>query len=185
MSTWLFYAVVIGGAGLFFLVYFFLWRRISGRVAFVGGKVKGTITNLAKPGKDTGEGEEGKTREGSVEARIYDNKKRRAYNEILSGVEIETVKETYGNLGRLWLKDGKWIYALNKKIYGTYHPVIVPSTMNNPPSTVHEALTQPEIDICFNMEQEQSFMQKYWHIVLLGSAVLFMMFVLIANMMQK
>lgn len=119
-----------------------------------------------------------------VEARVYDNETRTVYNATIAADIVRQIRKEYRNLGRTWIRDGKKVYALNKRENGTYAPVIPTETMEQPPSMAHEAITQPEVDVVFDVSQERNFLQKYGHILLFTGAVIFIMFLLTANVMS-
>lgn len=121
----------------------------------------------------------------AVEARVYDNETRTAYNATIPGKTVREIRQKCNNLGRKWLKDGKWLYALNKKESGQYVPVSVPQTMENPPSELHRALMQQEIDIVYNVDQEKSFAQKWGHVLLFTGACVAVLALFILQRMQS
>jgi len=116
-----------------------------------------------------------------VEARVYDNDKRMIYNTTIKGPEVRKIREKYGNLGRTWLRDGKWIYALNKTVSGEYRPIQVPLTLQDPPSELHRALQQQETGIVFNVDEGEGLFKKWGPIIWIGIIGIVVIFILIAN----
>ncbi len=119
-----------------------------------------------------------------VEARVYDNGTRQIYNSMIPAAVVRQIRKDFGNLGRKWLRDGRWVYALNKTDSGTYRPVQVPKTLGDPPSELHRALQQQETAIVFNVEEPQSVIQKYGIYIWVGVITAVAIFVLIGNQIQ-
>jgi hypothetical protein len=119
-----------------------------------------------------------------VEARVYDNESRTIYNSLIGADIVRQIRKEYGNLGRKWLRDGKWVYALNKLVNGSYRPVQVPLTLQDPPSELHRALQQHEIDIIFNVEESKGLLQKWGSIIFICGLALVAVFILIAQNIQ-
>ena len=115
-----------------------------------------------------------------VDARIYDNTTRTIYNKTIDADTVREIRSKYGNLGRKWLRDGKWLYALNKTDAG-YKPVSVPMTLDDPPSELHRALQQHETGIVFNVEQAESLFGKYGPYIWIGIIGIVAIFMLIAD----
>jgi hypothetical protein len=116
-----------------------------------------------------------------VDARIYDNTTRTIYNQTIDADIVRDIRAKYGNLGRTWLRDGKWVYALNKTDAG-YKPVVVPMTLKDPPSELHRALQQHETGIVFNVEQPDSLFGKYGPYIWIGIIGVVAIFMLLADM---
>lgn len=118
-----------------------------------------------------------------VEARVYDNDKRTIYNDKIKAADVRQIRQKYGNLGRTWLRDGKWIYALNKLTSGEYRPVQVPTTLQDPPSELHRALQQQETSIVFNVDESEGILKKYGAIIWIAIIGAVCIFILIAQKM--
>jgi hypothetical protein len=103
---------------------------------------------------------------------------------MIPGKIVREIRQKHGNLGRKWFRENKWLYALNKKESGEYVPVSVPQTMDDPPSELHRALMQQEIDIVFDVQSAKSFMQKWGHVLLFVGAIVFVIFLVIMQTMQ-
>jgi len=116
-----------------------------------------------------------------VEARVYDNTNRTIYNATIPASVVRQIRATHANLGRKWLRDGKWMYALNKTDTGAYKPVQVPMTLNDPPSELHRALQQQETGIVFNVEMSESVFGKYGPFIWIGIIGAVAIFLLMAN----
>ncbi len=119
-----------------------------------------------------------------VEARVYDNDTRMIYNAVIPGDIVREIRHECGNLGRKWLREGKWIYALNKRIDGRYKPVEVPVTLDDPPSELHRALQQYEVPIVYNFEESKGLLQKWGHIIMFCGVAAVALFILIAQNIQ-
>jgi hypothetical protein len=146
-------ALVVGGG----LYYWFSWRK---RVP----------SSASKPDINKAKETELKTNTEPEEARVYDNITGRVSNETLPGGVIDQMMNKYGNIGRKWLRDGKWLLAVNKRKAAdgivSYIPVIVPATLENPPSRLRRAISHPYIEITHNVRQPKSLMQKYGSILI-------------------
>lgn len=119
-----------------------------------------------------------------VEARIFDNKKRKVYNDLLPGDVVAEVKETYSDLGRQWNKDGLLLYELCLKASGEYVPLETYLTIarDNPPTRVHRALNQKEkMSIAFNTKTSKSLMEKYGKYLPWLLAIAFVIFLIVAS----
>jgi len=114
-----------------------------------------------------------------VQARVYDDFTRNIYNTTIPVADVRKIRQQYDNLGRKWLFQNKWVYALNKNADGSYIPVPITETMDNPPSKLHRALYQPEVDIVFNVQPERNLLQKYGAILLFAGVCLFIMFMMV------
>ena len=120
----------------------------------------------------------------SVEAVVFDNENRTWYKTELPGRDVINIRRDHSTLGRKWMMDGKWVYAFNRGEGGTYRPVEVPETMKDPPSKLHRALAQQEIDIVFNVDPERGFFQKWGHILLFVGACIFILFLVVMQQTQ-
>jgi hypothetical protein len=120
----------------------------------------------------------------AVEARVYDNETRTIFNATIPGDTVKHIREKYGNLGRKWLRDGQWLYALNRLEGGIYKPVDVPMTLNDPPSELYRALQQDETAITYDMKETQGILQKYGHIIWIGAIAAVIIFILMANVLN-
>jgi len=120
----------------------------------------------------------------SVEAVVFDNENRTWYKTELPGRDVINIRRDHSTLGRKWMMDGKWVYAFNRSEGGIYRPVEVPETMKNPPSKLHRALAQHEIDIVFNVEMERGFLQKWGHVLLFVFACVFILFLVVMQQTQ-
>jgi hypothetical protein len=122
-----------------------------------------------------------------VEARIYDNILGTIYNNTISGATVDKILSSGdGTLGRKWLYNGKWMFALNRKYNKdsgdiSFEPIIVPATMDNPPSRLRRALSHPYVAITWNTRKPDSFLHKYGVYLLFAAFVAFLMFMLIAQ----
>lgn len=166
----IYYVIFIAAAvALVCYLYFFSWRKKS---AATGPEDKdtGEVTPPAAA-----------TVTPSVEARTYDVSTRTVYSETIPGVTVDKIRTEHGNLGRKWLYEGRWLYALKKDTEGNYSPVIVPISMENPPSRLHRALTHPQVGIVYNVEPAKNLLQKYGHILLFAVVCAFLMFMLVAQ----
>lgn len=152
---------------------YYLWDRHKKR----------KLVKITHP--ETEGGETGIDRFVAVEARVYDNETRTVYNATIPAKIVREIRLKYSNLGRKWFREGKWLYALNKKENGEYAPVTVPQTMDDPPSELHRALMQQEIDIVYNVESGKSFMQKWGHVLLFTGACVAVMALFILQRMQS
>jgi len=137
--------------------------------------------------KEATQAKDGKVKEGGEEAkpstlcRVYNNKTRRVSNEELPFETVEEIREKFGNLGRKWLRDGKWVYALNKLVEGGYTIVGIPQTMEHPPSSLHRALMQHAVDEYYDMTPDKNFFQEHGKILLFVGAIIFLLWCVIMN----
>ena len=164
MDTTYYVVFIVGAIALICLLYFFSWRKKPAAIE----------------AKREEKAEETKSTTPSFEVRTYDVSTRRAYNETISGDTVDETRKTHGNLGRKWLYEGRWLYALKKDAEGDYSPVIIPVSMDNPPSRLHRALTHPQVNIVYNVEPAKNIFQKYGHIFLFAGVCVFLMFMLVA-----
>lgn len=165
MDTIFYVIFIVGAIALVGFLYFYSWRK------------KPVVIEAGEPKKS----EEADPALPSVEARTYDVSSRTVYNETISGETVGKIREEHGNLGRKWLYEGRWLYALKKDAEGKYSPVIVPVSMDNPPSRLHRALTHPQVGIVYNVETPKNLLQKYGHILLFTGVCAFLMFMLVAQ----
>lgn len=147
---------------------------------FNSGKPK-IKTQAVEKTETGGEIEESVQTYEDVEARVYDNTTRTIYNTTIPGKVVARIREQDGNLGRKWLKDGKEAYALNKVGSNEYKVVRVPITMDQPPSKLHRALQQQEIEICYNVQPVEGMFQKLLPILIWSGAIIFIMFLMVSN----
>jgi len=165
METWLVMLIAILGASGVLIPYYIISKR----------KEKVARAN----DKRTKEEKEKEDKLPSVECRIYDTDLRLAYNTQISGTEATKIREKQSNLGRKWLKDGKWVFALTKDKSGEYKPVAIPFTMEDPPSSLHRALMQQAVDEYYDMTPDKNFLQQHGKILLFVGAVLFLLWTVI------
>jgi hypothetical protein len=111
-----------------------------------------------------------------IRARVYDNILRSAYMDTIPASTVATIKEYNGSLGRRWMREGEWVYALNKTTEGNYVPVYPSFDMDFQPTKVHRALMQQEVAICYDMKMPQNFMEKYGKILVWSGIIVFIMF---------
>jgi len=162
----IYYVIFVAGAiALVCFLYFFSWRKKTVAIEAEEPE-KGENTISATP---------------PVEARTYDVSTRTAYNEPIPGKTVGKIREEHGNLGRKWLYEGRWLYALKKDAEGNYSPVIVSISMDNPPSRLRRALTHPQVGIVYNVEPAKNLLQKYGHMLLFAAVCAFLMFMLVAQ----
>ena len=161
METWFVMLIAILGASGVLIPYYIISRR--------KGKVAQANDNR------TVEEKEEEVNLPPVECRIYDTDLRLACNTQISGAEAMKIREKSGNLGRKWLKDGKWVFALTKDKSGEYKPVDIPFTMEDPPSSLHRALMQQAVDEYYDMTPDKNFLQQHGKILLFVGAVLFLL----------
>ena len=161
METWVIMLIgVLGAAGVVIPYYIITKRRAkSGSPGKANGKV-------AKE-------------ESSVLCRVYDNNTRTAFNDEIPMKTVEIIRAKHDNMGRKWLRDGKWLYALNKDIAGEYSPVRIPQTMEDPPSSIHRALLQDAVSIFYDVSVEKGFFQQHGKILLFVGAVIFLLWTVI------
>jgi hypothetical protein len=114
-----------------------------------------------------------------VQARIYDDANRTIYCATIEAEDVRKIRNKHKNLGRKWLYQNRWLYALNKNTDGTYVPVNIADSMDNPPSKLYRAIYQPEVDIVFNVQPERNLLQKYGAILLFAGVCLFIMFMMV------
>lgn len=115
----------------------------------------------------------------AVDARVYDAATRTVYNTVVRGADVAEIRRNYGGLGRQWLMDGQWRFAFVKLENGTYRPVRVPMTLDNPPSKLYRALQQHEIALVFGLEQTEGVFQKWGPIIWIGAIGAIALFILI------
>lgn len=157
LETWqLILIAVIGACGV--LIPYYIWSKKKLKITTPKDKSKGGVL-----------------------CRIYENDTRLAYNAEISEEEAKKIRVTHTNLGRKWLKDGKWVYALNKSAEGIYSPVKIPETMEDPPSSLHRALLQAAVDIFYDVSPEKGFFQEHGKILLFVGAVIFLLWTVIMN----
>lgn len=135
---------------------------------------------LASPATETKEEDKTNTiTYPDAEVRFYDSITRTIYNGILPGATVAVIRMTYQNLGRKWLRYGKWLYAINKYIGEDgnvlYRPVLIEETMDNSPSKLHRALRQDAVGIAYDVRDEKGFMEKYGKVLVFVVIVLFFM----------
>lgn len=166
MDTAYYFIFGIGAVALVVFLYFTSWRK----------KPESTKQSISAP-----DSKEGDTETPLVDVRTYDVNTRTIYNETIPGATVDKIRKEHGNLGRKWLYEGCWRYALKKDLKGEYSPVIVPISMDNPPSRLHRALNHPQVAIVYNVEHAKNFLQKYGHIFLFAGVCAFLMFMLVAQ----
>jgi hypothetical protein len=122
----------------------------------------------------------------AVPARIYDNTIRTVKNEMLPADGVRQVRKEYGNLGRRWFRDGEWRYALVRLVSGAYVPVdhYMSLSLKNPPERLHRALQQQETATFYKPHDNRGIMAKYGAYLLFAFAVVALLFLWGANMMQ-
>lgn len=127
-----------------------------------------------------------------INVRLYDSVSRSIYNTTLEGSIPDDILKLWRSFGRKWLYDNKWVFAINKyqtqvvdKTTGEitlsqpmYRPVEsqMSPTRDNPPSKVHRALTQPEIEIFFNVTIKKGTLEKLVPVLIFAGGVVFVMF---------
>ncbi len=114
-------------------------------------------------------------KKGRVLVRVYDNKLLRVYNSVISKQAVGDIKTKCGTLGRQWNREGKSLYAINRyqaeDNNWELRPVLPPSHITYPPTSLHNDLQQPEIGIMFTEmlkadDNDKSFIEKYKHILI-------------------
>ena len=122
----------------------------------------------------------------AVPARIYDNTTRTVKNEDLPADGVRQIRKEYGNLGRRWFRDGQWRYEAVRLITGAYVPVdkYMSLSLKNPPERLHRALQQQETATFYKPHDNRGIMAKYGAYLLFAFAVVALLFLWGANMMQ-
>jgi hypothetical protein len=139
-------------------------KYITARIALIEANETDSKSTLKPPDKKTATLPE--------ECRIYDNITGTKYNITLTGESIDRIRAENGTLGRKWLKDGKWLFALNKKLNDSgeieFTPVILPITLDNPPSRLRRALSHPYVPFTWNMKQPTNILAKFGGVIIFG-----------------
>lgn len=119
----------------------------------------------------------------SRRARVYDTVSRTISTETISGETIKNIKDTYGNLGRMWNKDGERLYAFVKLNEDDYKPAerYFDMSRENPPSRLYRALTQPSTAMVFDVRAPSQFMRKWGPVLLFAAGALFIMMLMVLN----
>ena len=132
---------------------------------------------------NSGEVPSAEVKEEPIEVRLYDSITRSVYDTTLLGEVVRDIKGLYKSPGRMWNKNGKWLYAINKYSIANaeepkYRPVevLMSATRSNPPSKVHRALMQQEVGIVYDVREEKSIMQKLVPILVFCGAMIMVMF---------
>lgn len=159
MENWLVILIAVVGASGVLIPYYIVTKRRE------------------KSGGDEKTGDKSPT----TLCRVYNNETRRVSNENLTEDDVKKIRDKHTTLGRKWLRDGKWVYALNKLVGGEYVPVSIPQTMEDPPSSLHRALLQDAVGIFYDVSPEKGFFQEHGKILLFVGSVLFLLWTVIMN----
>lgn len=121
-----------------------------------------------------------------VPARIYDNATRTVKNAMLDATSVRKIRQTYGNLGRRWFRDGEWRYAIVRLMSGECIPLqqFMVLSLKNPPERLHRALQQEETESFYKPRDNRSALAKYGPYLLFAGVVIVILFLWGANMMQ-
>lgn len=124
-----------------------------------------------------------------VKVRLYDSVRHKIYNKVIGSDAVEYIIKLYGTLGRQWDFNGIPIYAINKyqnageetqKHIVRYRPVesVMEVTRQHSPSRVHDAIYHPEIRTYWDMQVEQSTLQKLMPLIWVGAGCVLAIFLL-------
>ena len=121
-----------------------------------------------------------------VPARIYDNSARTVASGMLTANEVRQVRKDYGNLGRRWFRDGRWLYAVVRLVDGKCVPLqqYMTLSLKNPPERLHRALQQEETEAFYKPRDSRSILAKYGAYLLFAGIVVVILFLWGANMMK-
>jgi hypothetical protein len=117
----------------------------------------------------------------SVRARIYDNISGTKYNCNVSGEIVDKIINDHETLGREWNFYGEKVYALNRRMDGTFFPVFITPTLSNPPSQLRRMLTHPYTAFTWNMKKPKGIFAKYGPIIWLSVLAIIVVFLLVAK----
>jgi hypothetical protein len=88
---------------------------------------------------------------GGILVRLADNLTAKIYNTFITHEIANLVIKENGTLGRQWSRDNKKLFGLNryKDVDGNVklRPIMLPTEINNAPTTLYNDLRQPEIAI--------------------------------------
>lgn len=142
-----------------------------------------TSVSLMKDVMEEGEVEEKEEDDADkppILARIYSVERRFVGNrEIPWKIAKEIIRKS-GNLGRQWLREGKKIYAF-KLENNEYTPVKSPDNKGYTPRDLGNALNQDEISGWYRPQQPQGAFSKYGPILIWTGAIIFIIFMMIAQ----
>jgi len=117
-----------------------------------------------------------------IECRVYNRTTRGVTYQKISVDAILKVRETYGGLGRRWLREGKEVFALVKLNEFEYAPAIPPKEMKELPSYLHRKLTDTgAVKVFFDMKIQQGFLQKNGWLIGLGIGVIAVIFIAVTG----
>ena len=91
---------------------------------------------------------------------------------------LEKAKKDFGTIGRQWNRDGKdvfWLYRENDVL----KPVITSDTLEESPSKLFKALRRAAIEIVFNVDKDESALEKYGWWFAIGGVSLFAMLMVV------
>lgn len=102
----------------------------------------------------------------SERARIYDNIAGTIYNCEISGETLDKIILDHETLGRKWNRYGEKLYAFNRRLDGSFKPVIPTVDLENPSSFLLGAISHPYIPMNWNAKKQPSFLSKYGGVLL-------------------
>jgi hypothetical protein len=113
-----------------------------------------------------------------VIARIYDNNLRVARMGTLDAKAVQQIRKDFHNLGRKWLWNNDWVYAVCLMANGDYCPVsrYMTEYLGNPPEKLHRALQQEETEVYFAARDDRTTLQKYGVYILFAIVALVVLF---------
>lgn len=173
------------------IIQFIVIAIIAGTAAYLVGYFalrKFLPKRLAKT--ESSKAEEEKITYEPVDARIYDNDRRRIYNKVLDSKLVQAIIENKDRglgLGRQWNYNGKMVYALvkyqDKDHISQYRPIEVYMTdvADCPPFDIYDAINQPEVALTDDVSVEGNFVQKYGHLLLFCFGIAFIIFMIVSS----
>lgn len=113
---------------------------------------------------------------------IVDANSRSFGTEEISLYDLQKVKEANDNgIGRQWNYEGKDVYYLFRNKDMVLSPIMMPVTLETPPSLLYEALSQEDTEIIFDVRKDEGKFAKYGpYLIVAGIAA----FVIVATMQK-
>jgi nitrogen fixation-related uncharacterized protein len=129
-----------------------------------------------------------------IDVRLYDSTIRRTTMAVLDGTVADEILKQWRSLGRKWLFEGKWVFAINRyaeaetdakgvrvpdgRYMIKHRPVeaMMRPTREHPPSDVHSAISNPEIDLYFDVTEKSNTLQKLMPVLVFAGAGIFVLF---------
>ena len=173
-------ALLVVGVAIVGVLSYFIWRnwtkllhhkkKAETAISYDSETPTGIQFEKVKVKEQTKEQTEEITKEGVINARIYDVQHRTRYLR-----HVKLIKDK--DYGRQWLCGKDYVFALQKN-GDKLTPIIPPKSMEHPPSELYEALqTKDDVAEVMGNRDESGDKIKLGLLILLAGVVVFLMFI--------